>query len=74
MKRLLLPALLLFALGPTGAKGQQTAPLYLQQDAPIEERVEDALQRLTLEEKVALCHAQSKFYSPGFRRCGNPLL
>lgn len=52
MKRLLLPALLLFALGPTGARGQQTAPLYLQQDAPIEERVEDALQRLTLEEKV----------------------
>lgn len=74
MKRLLLPALLLFALGPTGARGQQTAPLYLQQDAPIEERVEDALQRLTLEEKVALCHAQSKFSSPGVARLGIPEL
>lgn len=74
MKRLLLPALLLFALGPTGARGQQATPLYLQQDAPIEERVEDALQRLTLEEKVALCHAQSKFSSPGVARLGIPEL
>mgnify|MGYP002264005203 FL=1 len=42
-------------------------PLYQNPDAPIEERVEDALNRMTLEEKVALCHAQSKFSSAGVR-------
>lgn len=36
-------------------------PVYLDPKAPIEARVEDALSRMTLEEKVALCHAQSKF-------------
>lgn len=47
-------------------------PVYLDENAPIEKRVEDALSRLTLEEKVALCHAQSKFSSPGVRRLGIP--
>lgn len=39
-------------------------PLYQNEDAPLDQRVEDALSRMTLEEKVALCHAQSKFSSP----------
>ena len=56
MKKTLMPALMLLALNP-GARGQQATPLYLQNDAPIEQRIEDALQRMTLEEKVALCHA-----------------
>ena len=47
-------------------------PLYLDEDAPLEERVEDALSRLTIEEKVALCHAQSKFSIPGVPRLGIP--
>ena len=47
-------------------------PLYLDENAPIEERVEDALSRLTIEEKVALCHAQSKFSIPGVPRLGIP--
>lgn len=47
-------------------------PLYQNPDAPIEERVEDALNRMTLEEKVALCHAQSKFSSAGVPRLGIP--
>ncbi len=47
-------------------------PLYLDKTAPIEQRVEDALSRMTLEEKVALCHAQSKFSSPGVERLGIP--
>ena len=34
-----------------------TEPIYLDRNAPIEKRVEDALSRMTLEEKVALCHA-----------------
>ncbi len=52
--------------------GQQKVPLYLDDNAPIEKRVEDALGRMTTEEKVALCHAQSKFSSPGVQRLGIP--
>lgn len=47
-------------------------PIYLDQNAPIEKRVEDALSRMTLEEKVALCHAQGKFSSKGVERLGIP--
>lgn len=60
---LLLPAL---------AQAQQGIPVYLDNSKTIEERVEDALSRLTLEEKVALTHAQSKFSSPGVPRLGIP--
>ena len=38
----------------------------------LEERVEDVLSRMTLEEKVAMTHAQSKFSSPGVPRLGIP--
>ena len=48
--------------------------VYLDDSKPLEQRVEDALRRLTLEEKVALCHAQSKFSSPGVPRLGIPEL
>ena len=47
-------------------------PIYLDRNASIENRVEDALSRMTLEEKVALCHAQGKFSSPGVERLGIP--
>lgn len=47
-------------------------PVYLQKDAPLEERVEDALYRMNLEEKIALIHAQAKFCSPGVPRLGIP--
>lgn len=47
---------------------------YLDPNAPIEERVEDALARMTVEEKIAIIHAQSKFSSPGVRRLGIPEL
>ncbi len=49
-----------------------TGPVYLDDNAPIEERVEDALSRMTLEEKIAIIHAQSKFCSPGVKRLGIP--
>ena len=54
-----------------GALPAQT-PVYLDDSQPIEARVKDALSRMTLEEKVALCHAQSKFSSAGVPRLGIP--
>lgn len=60
----------------TGSAAAQSAanakPAYLDAGRPIEERVEDALARMTLEEKVTLCHAQSKFSSAGVPRLGIP--
>jgi beta-glucosidase len=49
-------------------------PVYLDASKPLDERVEDALSRMTLEEKVAMTHAQSKFSSPGVPRLGIPEL
>ncbi len=51
---------------------QQGIPVYLDVTKPIEERVENALSLLTTEEKVAMCHAQSKFSSNGVARLGIP--
>ena len=50
----------------------QTIPAYLDETKPLEERVDDALSRMTLEEKIAVIHAQSKFSSPGVKRLGFP--
>jgi beta-glucosidase len=47
-------------------------PVYLDNSKDIESRIEDALSRMTLKEKVALCHAQSKFSSAGVPRLGIP--
>ncbi len=38
----------------------------------IDEKIDDILIELTLEEKVDMCHAQSKFSSPGVPRLGIP--
>ncbi|MDP4210564.1 MAG: glycoside hydrolase family 3 C-terminal domain-containing protein [Bacteroidota bacterium] len=51
---------------------QQKTPVYLDVTKPIEERVENALSQMTIEEKVSLCHAQSKFSSKGVPRLGIP--
>ncbi len=40
----------------------------------IEQQIEKTLQQLTLQEKIALCHAQSKFSTPGVPRLGIPEL
>ena len=47
------------------ASAQKTVPVYLNPDAPVEARVQDALKRLTVHEKVKLIHAQSMFSSAG---------
>lgn len=54
------------------AKGE--TPVYLDVTRPIDERVEDALSRMTLKEKIGMIHAQSKFCSPGVGRLGIPEL
>lgn len=53
-------------------KNTYCGPAYLDGSAPIEERVEDALMRLTTKEKIGLIHAQSKFSSAGVPRLGIP--
>lgn len=52
--------------------GYSQEPVYLDYNAPIDDRVEDALHRMTLEEKVKVLHAQSKFSSAGVPRLGIP--
>ncbi len=55
-----------------GQQSQSGVAVYLDESQPIEKRVEDALARMTLEEKVGLLHAQSKFSSAGVQRLGIP--
>ena len=67
---LLLSAALLAAC--TAQVRHSGVPAYLDLGLGIEERVADAIPRLTTEEKVAMTHAQSKFSSPGVPRLGIP--
>ncbi len=57
-----------------GALAQQSLPAYLDDSKPIDDRVEDALSKMTLQEKINIIHAQSKFCSPGVPRLGIPEL
>lgn len=66
--------ILTVALTATAYPALAEKPTYQNEDAQLEQRVEDALKRMTLEEKVALCHAQSKFSSAGVPRLGIPEL
>ena len=47
-------------------------PLYLDDSQPIERRIDDAMSRMTLQEKINILHAQSKFSSHGIPRLGFP--
>ena len=51
---------------------QAQTPVYLDPTKDIETRVEDALRRMTLAEKIDVIHAQSKFSSAGVKRLGMP--
>lgn len=53
---------------------QDALPVYLDDTKSMDERIEDALSRMTLEEKIAMIHAQSKFSTPGVPRLGIPEL
>ena len=50
----------------------QQMPVYLDDTKPVEQRIEDALSRMTLQEKIRVIHAQSKFSSAGVPRLGFP--
>ena len=68
MKRILIQ--IIAAAATLNAAAQTDTPVYLNTDAPLEERVQDALSRMTLHEKVQILHAQSKFSSAGVPRLG----
>lgn len=70
MKKLLTAALLTCSMAITATA--QTLPIYLDETKAVEQRIEDALSRMTLQEKIAVIHAQSKFSSPGVKRLGFP--
>ena len=73
--RLFGAAVLLAAVACGQRPSQNTSeavPAYLDPSKTVEERVEDALARMTTREKVAMTHAQSKFSSPGVPRLGIP--
>ena len=69
MRKCIIIALAAFA---TMTANAQTIPVYLDESRPIEERIDDALSRMTLDEKIAVIHAQSKFSSAGVKRLGFP--
>lgn len=50
----------------------QTLPVYLDDSKPTEQRIDDALSRMTLQEKIRVLHAQSKFSAAGVPRLGFP--
>lgn len=64
--------LFLLSLSLVALPALAQTPVYLDDSKPVSERIEDALSRMTLQEKVAMTHAQSKFCSPGVARLGIP--
>ena len=66
--------ILTFAAASCCQTDKTSVPVYLDENQPLELRVEDALSRMTLEEKVKVLHAQSKFSSAGVPRLGIPEL
>lgn len=71
MKKTILTAIMAFSSIIANA---QSIPVYQDESKPLEERIKDALSRMTLEEKCRLSYAQSKFTSPGVARLGIPEL
>ncbi len=72
MKYALLSLTALAAVACSPQTGDGTAANDQWTDEEIEAKIDEILPQLTLEEKVAMCHAQSKFSSPGVARLGIP--
>ncbi len=66
LSKLFISSLIICSAGVINA----SVPVYLDDSKPLEERVEDALSRMTLQEKIDIIHAQSKFSAPGVPRLG----
>lgn len=74
MKNILLTTSLIALTYTSVYAEREKTPLYLDDTQPIELRIQDALKRMTLEEKTRLSYAQGKFSSPGCPRLGIPEL
>ena len=72
MKKTIILSAAAFVLAACCSQPKFDGPTYLNPNAPVEDRVEDALARMTLEEKVGMTTAQSKFSSRGVPRLGIP--
>ena len=62
----------LLALSFIATNAQNNIPVYLDDKQPIELRIEDALKRMTLEEKTRLSYAQGE-RRPSWCTCRNKL-
>ena len=62
MKHILLTFML--SIATVGASAQKL-PAYLDTNRSVEERIDDAISRMTIQEKIRVIHAQSKFSSAG---------
>lgn len=80
LKFLILPSLYVVTyLSPCLLNAQETKDEYepmnnALKSQNIEAKISEIIAQLTLEEKVAMCHAQSKFSTPGVARLGIPEL
>ena len=65
-------ALSMAAIATSSAQQTGKLPVYLDNTKPVEQRIDDAIARMTLQEKIRIIHAQSKFSSAGVPRLGFP--
>ncbi len=61
----------MLSIATVGASAQKL-PAYLDTNRSVEERIDDAISRMTIQEKIRVIHAQSKFSSAGVPRLGFP--
>ena len=65
-------SLFTFAVAASFVNAGAAIPVYQDETRPLDERVEDALSRMTLQEKANMIHAQGNFSSAGVPRIGIP--